>query len=289
MSKEQKTPSEEIQLLKKLAEIQRAASYIKKGRKQGVSYTYAEASAVINAVRAKMDELNVRLEPRDSNFVISQDHQTKAGVAWYQCVATINWWWIDCDTGAERGPFPWVGHGLDSGDKSPGKAATYCEKFFLLKDLHIPTDDLDPDAFVEREIARSGGVTRAPSGQENGPVDGGTNGSRHSDPRPPARPGGQDSSNFERCTAAQLHRLDDLLAFAMTVRNAQAITAALKNALDVQAPAGKLSKNHAGSLIGRVKAALAPHGYAEDQAPARSPQSDDELEQIIDAAERDGI
>jgi hypothetical protein len=60
--------------------------------------------------------------------------------------------WVDTESGEELS-IPWYGQGVDlAGEKGVGKALTYAEKYFILKQFNIPTDKDDPDAFQDKNI-----------------------------------------------------------------------------------------------------------------------------------------
>jgi hypothetical protein len=53
--------------------------------------------------------------------------------------------WMDADS-METMSVPWYAQGVDlAGEKGVGKAATYAEKYFLLKFFHVSTKKDDPD------------------------------------------------------------------------------------------------------------------------------------------------
>jgi hypothetical protein len=58
--------------------------------------------------------------------------------------------WVDTESG-ESYTIPWYGQGVDlAGEKGVGKALTYAEKYFILKQFNIPTDKDDPDSFQDK-------------------------------------------------------------------------------------------------------------------------------------------
>jgi hypothetical protein len=59
--------------------------------------------------------------------------------------------WVNADKPDEVIECPWYGQGVDiAGEKGVGKALTYAEKYFILKQFNIATDKDDPDAFQEK-------------------------------------------------------------------------------------------------------------------------------------------
>jgi len=59
--------------------------------------------------------------------------------------------WIDIATG-EKLSIPWSASGCNGDDKGLGSALTYAERYFILKQFNIPTDDDDPDAFQDKHL-----------------------------------------------------------------------------------------------------------------------------------------
>jgi hypothetical protein len=63
----------------------------------------------------------------------------------------LEYTWINADNPEETIVIPFYGQGVDiAGEKGVGKALTYAEKYFLLKQFNIATDKDDPDAFQEK-------------------------------------------------------------------------------------------------------------------------------------------
>ena len=230
-----------IALLGKILAVQRTVSYLRKD-KRGHQFQYVGSSDALGVIRPAMDMQGLLLEPRNAVVRCNQDHKTRKGDAWYRCEIWIDYWWVDAETGAERGPFPWYGMGLDDSEKAPGKAATYAEKMFLLKFFHIATDQLDPDSFQRRADA----AAQKPQEPK---------------PKPQPKPSAPKSTD-EPATKPQLARLEQLLDFATSTPKAGKVASKLKAALD----GGKLTKAAAGALVGKAKAALGPHGWDAEEA-----------------------
>ena len=62
-------------------------------------------------------------------------------------VIKMRFTWINAENPEEQIVTLWEGQGVDNGEKGIGKAATYAEKYFILKTFNIPTDKDDPDAY----------------------------------------------------------------------------------------------------------------------------------------------
>ena len=58
-------------------------------------------------------------------------------------VITMQYTWIDCETGETAGPFQMVASGSNGIDKSTASALSTAERYIFLKFFHIPTKDND--------------------------------------------------------------------------------------------------------------------------------------------------
>ncbi len=127
----------------------------KTGRNSFHNYDYASDFDVLTAVRGPVTESGLYLEmwPED----ISED---KFGNMWVRFA--MQW---QHESGEVAEPVPWYGIANDrdrngrNGDKWFNKAATAAEKYFFLKQFHIPAGkDFDPDAAApDQSTAPSGG------------------------------------------------------------------------------------------------------------------------------------
>lgn len=146
-----------MNIYQKLIEVRKEATYLKK-ENQGHQYNYVGSSQVLAACRAKMDELGLLLIPRvvssnvltetvDGTDVKGQPKKTTT----YFTELTMTMTWVNADNPDEQIECPWYAQGVDiAGEKGVGKALTYGEKYFLLKQFNIPTDKMDADAYQEK-------------------------------------------------------------------------------------------------------------------------------------------
>jgi len=135
-------------LTTKLLEVRKSVDYLQKSA-SGSQFKYTSSSQVLSAVREKMNELGLVLV---ASIVNTQLHSTlnKKDVMVHFTELWMTMTWVDTDTG-ETIEIPWYGQGVDlAGEKGVGKALTYAEKYFILKQFNIPTDKDDPDAFQEK-------------------------------------------------------------------------------------------------------------------------------------------
>lgn len=100
------------------------------------SYDYISGSKLLSLVRPKMDELGLRLT-QDMESAIVTDNGVEV---------TFRFRWIDTESN-ETEECKWFAVGVNNSiDKAVGSAATYAERYFLLKQLHLQTDEDDSDA-----------------------------------------------------------------------------------------------------------------------------------------------
>ena len=132
-------------LFQKLLCIQKSIdSIIKDGKNQSDKYDFASDESVLDRFRPLMDEHGLLLIPRIENANIHEG-ATRSGTARYLTELTFSMVWHDVESGEEL-MIPWYAQGVDlAGEKGVGKAATYAEKYFLLKFFHVPTRKDDPD------------------------------------------------------------------------------------------------------------------------------------------------
>jgi ERF superfamily len=148
----------ELNIYQKLIEVRRAVPYLKK-EAEGKQYKYTGSSQVLASVRSKMDELGLLLIPRIVDKKLSESqiefkdttgNVTKRTTTYFtELIMTMTW--VNADKPDETIECPWYGQGVDiAGEKGVGKALTYAEKYFILKQFNIATDNDDPDAFQEK-------------------------------------------------------------------------------------------------------------------------------------------
>lgn len=142
-----------MNIYQKLIEVRKVVPYLQKAE-TGQQYKYVSSSQVLASVRQKMDELNLLLIPKVvAHQVTSKEKQTSKGslTTEYFTELDMEFIWVNADEPNETIMIPWYGQGIDTaGEKGVGKALTYAEKYFLLKQFNIATDKDDPDRFQEQ-------------------------------------------------------------------------------------------------------------------------------------------
>ena len=124
----------------KLLELQRSVRALSKDAKNpAFKYEYVSGSKLLSVLRPKMDELGLILV---QSFVPESVKITNS-----QIYLHLTFTWHDCETGETRTDlFPSSGQNT-SLDKAIGCAMTYGERYYLLKQFHIATDEDDVDGF----------------------------------------------------------------------------------------------------------------------------------------------
>ena len=138
-------------LFKKLLEIQKAIEGLGKDG-VGDKYQYVTGNKLLGAVRPLMDKHGVLLisEITEAEYT-RQDYQTKnGGKSEMFCALKMRFTWVDADTG-ETLPCAWAACGMNNWDKGAGSAATYAERYFIMKFFHIATDEDDVDSVKSPE------------------------------------------------------------------------------------------------------------------------------------------
>lgn len=132
-------------LHQKLLEMQKLVDgVIKDGKNLSDKYDFASDENVLNRFRPMMDDMGLLLIPKVTGTVLHEG-VTKSGTTRYLTEMHFDMVWHDVESGEEL-TVPWYAQGTDlAGEKGPGKAATYAEKYFLLKFFHVPTRKDDPD------------------------------------------------------------------------------------------------------------------------------------------------
>lgn len=137
--------AKDLSLWEKLVEIRRSCNYLQKSN-QGHQFRYVGSSQVLGAFRKAMDHYGVMLVPHVMKTQVS-DHTTKKGDHRYFTEIWIKYVWLNAHNSDQILEVQWYGQGIDEGEKGPGKAYTYAEKYMMLKIFQVATDKDDPDNF----------------------------------------------------------------------------------------------------------------------------------------------
>lgn len=134
-----------MNIYEKLLEMQkRVDTIVKDGKNVSDKYDFASDENVLDTFRPLMDEMKLLLIPSVASASVSEG-TTRSGTSRFFTEMHFNMIWHDCESGEEV-IVPWYAQGVDlAGEKGVGKAATYAEKYFLLKFFHVATKKDDPD------------------------------------------------------------------------------------------------------------------------------------------------
>jgi hypothetical protein len=133
-----------MNLYEKLVEIRKNVPYLQKVA-DGGQYKYVSNSQVVSAIRDLLDKHKVFLKTEILDQSIKEFHSAK-GTIQFMTSVQMKFTWVNAEEPEEQIVTRWEGQGVDTGEKGIGKAATYAEKYFILKTFNIPTDKDDPDA-----------------------------------------------------------------------------------------------------------------------------------------------
>jgi len=158
-----------MNLYQKLIEVRKEVPYLQKDSQmtQGQSYKYNSSSQVIGAVRKMLDELNILLITKimdkrvhmDTVEYMDEKQKRPKRTTTFFTELDLMMIWVNGDDPSEQIEIPWYGQGIDTaGEKGVGKALTYAEKTFLLKEFNIATDQMDVDAFQDKVERTTGKV-----------------------------------------------------------------------------------------------------------------------------------
>lgn len=134
-----------MNLYEKLLEMQKQIDkVIKDAKNLSDKYDFVSDENVLERFRPMMDEYGLLLIPKVDRAELHEG-ATKTGTTRYMTELYYSMVWHDVESGEELA-VPWYAQGVDlAGEKGVGKAATYAEKYFLLKFFHVPTKKDDPD------------------------------------------------------------------------------------------------------------------------------------------------
>jgi len=116
------------------------------------TYKAVGEGEVLAAVKPLEDSYGVYSFPLLREIVESGIHETRSGAKMLFMREKVVYRFVNVDKPEEFVDMESIGDGVDSQDKAPGKAATYADKYALLKAYKIQTGD-DPDKGGSEEMA----------------------------------------------------------------------------------------------------------------------------------------
>lgn len=145
--------TEKLNLFQKIADVKKNIAGFTKDT-EGYKYKYVSGSQVLHSIRAKMEEHNLLFIPRIDNATHEHIEVLVKGQMKPNILVSVNltYTWIDADNPDDKFEIPFyaVGH-QDDASKALGTALTYSERYLLMKQFNIPTDEDDADAKQKKE------------------------------------------------------------------------------------------------------------------------------------------
>ena len=139
-----------MNIYQKLLQAKKKVPYLQKNKKN-FQYTYVSPSNVFATINPILNDLGLILITSVVNSKSQRiEIETKNGIKkeWLYDL-DILFSWVDTETG-EKLDIPFKASGCNGEEKGLGSALTYAERYFVLKQFNIPTDDDDPDAFDKK-------------------------------------------------------------------------------------------------------------------------------------------
>ena len=134
-----------MNIYQKMVAIRQAVPYLQKVE-NGPQYQYVSSSQTVSAVRDLLNKHGIFLKTEMLDQTLTE-FKTAKGALQFMTAIKMRFTWINAENPEEQIVTLWEGQGVDNGEKGIGKAATYAEKYFILKTFNIPTDKDDPDAY----------------------------------------------------------------------------------------------------------------------------------------------
>lgn len=133
------TTDNKLNLAQKILELQKAVRGLSKdAENKGFKYAYVSGSKLLGVVRPKMDDLGLTL----TQTILPESIRLEGNTIFL----VLRFVWCDAATGETKEDL-WPSYGQNTSlDKAIGCAMTYSERYYLMKQLHIATDEDDVDA-----------------------------------------------------------------------------------------------------------------------------------------------
>ena len=142
-----------LNLFQKIADVKANIDGFTKDT-EGYKYKYVSGSQVLHSIRNKMEEHNLLFVPHIKNAHYQEIEVLVKGQKKPNILVSLDliYTWIDADNPTDRFEIPFyaIGH-QDDASKALGTALTYSERYLLMKQFNIPTDEDDADAKQKRE------------------------------------------------------------------------------------------------------------------------------------------
>lgn len=157
--------NDNLNLYQKIVEVRKSIGSIKKdavaGKNSKFSYEYVSGSSILNKIKEEMNNQRLLFIPiiknKKMDRIESTDRYGKPAIT-YIVELDLDYKWINADNPEETFiiNFYAVGEQNDP-SKAFGTALTYSERYILLKEFNLPTDEDDADS---KEIETNRGYQR---------------------------------------------------------------------------------------------------------------------------------
>ena len=141
-----------MNLKQKIIEIRKEVDYLQKDAK-GYNYSYVKEENILAAIKAKMNELEVLLEPHIRNHGLKDfNYITKSGTSVTESIVSgdLIFVWSDAQSDETR-EIDWAIYGQNrDASQALGSGLTYCTRYFLLKYFNVATSKDDPDEWRQK-------------------------------------------------------------------------------------------------------------------------------------------
>lgn len=131
---------------------------------KGKTYKAVQEKDVLDAIKPLEEKYRIYSYPKERKVIdnCQLEKETSYGItrSLYMRIETT-YEFVNIDNPEERITMISYGDGIDSGDKAPGKAMTYSDKYSLLKAYKVATgDDPDVDASPEKGYSKANSKPR---------------------------------------------------------------------------------------------------------------------------------
>lgn len=132
-----------MNLYQKINEIKKKVAYVRKDKKVD-TYMAVTHDAVTAETRQWFTEFGVLILTSElSSSMIDTGYKTKSGNPIFRFDAKYQITFVNIDAPEDRDFVCMTAHGIDSGDKAPGKTASYATKYAIMKILQLETGEND--------------------------------------------------------------------------------------------------------------------------------------------------
>jgi hypothetical protein len=161
---------ENMNIFKRINEVRKKCAFIKKNKEVTGAGNYMAVThdKVTAELREHLIEQGIVIVPRlVSSRIAETGTATKNNIPILRYEAKYEIDLVNCDDPSDKLMVPIESHALDSGDKAPGKAASYATKYVMLKLFSIETGDNEEERLHEAKIRQDKGkITPAAGAME---------------------------------------------------------------------------------------------------------------------------